>query len=213
MSCYREMPTNCSAYTIPEWLPEKLLQSSRTVTFEVGEVVFLSGARPISMDFVLSGEIHMLRYTSSGNQILLHRSCGGFIAEASIDIVTYPCDAVAVSNSTLVRFELKQFKEVLESNAEFRGAWNHMLAHEIRRLRTQCERLALRTARARIAHYIECEGRHGVLELPGALKSWAHELGLSHEALYRELSRLKAQEVLRMEGRQLHWLGAKTQKS
>ena len=207
------MPKNCSAYTIPEWLPEKLLQSSRTVTFEAGESVFVFGARPISMDFALSGEIHMLRYTPSGNQILLHRSCGGFVAEASIDIVTYPCDAVAVSNSTLVRFELEQFKEALEFSAEFRSAWNHMLAHEIRRLRTQCERLALHTAQARIAHYIECEGRDGVLELPSTLKSWAHELGLSHEALYRELSRLKAQEVLRMEGRQLHWMGAKPQKN
>jgi CRP-like cAMP-binding protein len=209
----QEMPTNCSAYTIPEWLPENLLQSSRTVTLEAGETVFVFGARPVSMDFVLSGEIHMLRYTPSGSQILLHRSCGGFIAEASIDIATYPCDAVAVSNSTLVRFELKQFQEALEFSAEFRSAWNRMLAREIRRLRTQCERLALHTAQARIAHYIECEGRDGVLELPSTLKSWAHELGLSHEALYRELSKLKSQKVLQMEGRRLHWLGTKLQNS
>lgn len=206
------MPANHLAYTIPAWLPARLQQSSRAVALKAGEAVFVQGARPVSMDFVQSGEVHLLRCTPGGDEIVLHRSCGGFIAEASIDVAHYPCDAVAVSNSTLLRFELQQFKAALDFSAEFRGAWSQMLAHEIRRLRTQCERLALHTAQARIAHYIACEGRHGVLELPSTLKSWARELGLSHEVLYRELSRLKTQGVLRMEGRQLHWLGAKPQK-
>lgn len=201
------MPKIDFAHTIPKWLPEKLLRSSRTITFEVGESVFVLGACPIYMYFALSGEIHMLRYTSSGQHILLHRNCGGFVAEASIDIAIYPCTAVAVSKSILLQFDLKNFKDALESSAEFRGGWSRMLNQEIRRLRTQCERLVLHTAQARIVHYIECEGQDGVLELPNTLKSWAHELGLSPETLYRELSRLKAQGILRVDGRQLHWLG------
>ena len=203
------MPAHSVAYALPEWLPARLQQASRIVTLKAREVVFVQGARPVSMDFVQSGEVHMLRCTPGGDEIVLHRSCGGFIAEASIDVTHYPCGAVAVINSTLLRFELAQFKAALDSSAQFRGAWSQMLAHEIRRLRTQCERLALHTAQARIAHYIACEGQHDVLELSSTLKSWARELGLSHEVLYRELSKLEAQGVLRREGRQLHWLGTK----
>jgi CRP-like cAMP-binding protein len=200
------MPAHNKICATPEWLPAKLQQSARSATLNIGEAVFVQGSRPESVDFVQSGEIHLLRYTPGGGNILLHRSCGGFIAEASIDASNYHCDAIAVSVTTLLRFDREQFKAALDSSADFCKAWRLMLAHEIRRLRSHCERLALHTAQARIAHYIACEGQHGVLELSSTLKSWALELGLSHEALYRELSRLKAQGLIRMDGKQLIWL-------
>ena len=65
------------------------------------------------------------------------------------------------------------------------------LAAEVRKLRAQCERLSLRSAADRIAHYIEAEGRDGRLELRQTKKAWAAELGLTHEALYRALTGLQ----------------------
>jgi hypothetical protein len=62
------------------------------------------------------------------------------------------------------------------------------LTREVRKLRAQCERLSLRSAAERVEHYIEAEGRNGRLELRQTRKSWAAELGLTHEALYRALA-------------------------
>ncbi len=59
----------------------------------------------------------------------------------------------------------------------------------------------MRVAAQRIVHYIETEGRGGVLVLEQSRKAWAAELGLSHEALYRTLRRLQADGTLVSAGR------------
>jgi CRP-like cAMP-binding protein len=65
------------------------------------------------------------------------------------------------------------------------------LAREVHALRSQSERLALRSAAERIEHYIESEGHNGRLELARTRKAWAAELGLTHEALYRALASMQ----------------------
>ena len=197
--------------TIPAWIPADVARTARTVRLQAGDAVFTQGARPDSVDYVKAGEVHLLRCTPSGHDILLHRIQKGFIAEASLDAATYHCHAHAARASTLLRFDRRLFNAALDAREEFRRAWSAMLAQEIRRLRTQCERLALHKARDRIVHYIDCEGRHGVLELSNTRKVWAHELGMSHEALYRELNRLKDQGLLRIEGNVLTLLSARNE--
>ena len=192
--------------TIPAWIPADVARSARMVRLQAGDVIFRQGTHPDSVDYVNAGEVHLLRCTPSGHDVLLHRIKKGFVAEASLDATSYHCDAHAARPSTLLRFDRRLFRAALDASVNFGRAWSAMLAQEIRRLRTQCERLALHKAQDRIAHYIACEGRHGVLELSNTRKVWARELGMSHEALYRELSRLKAQGLLRIEGSVLTWL-------
>ena len=115
----------------------------------------------------------------------------GFLAEASLDSPRYHCDGVATVDSRLLAFPVSRFRQVLGEDAKFRSFWMGRLAREVRVLRSQCERLALRSAAERIEHYIESEGQDGRLELAGTRKAWAAELGLSHEALYRALSGLE----------------------
>jgi hypothetical protein len=57
-------------------------------------------------------------------------------------------------------------------------------------VRSQAERLSLKTARERIIHFIEIEGVAGVVDLKQSKKDWAVELGLTHEALYRALAQM-----------------------
>ena len=77
------------------------------------------------------------------------------------------------------------------------------LAREVRKLRAQCERLSLHGAAERIMHYIETEGIEGALELSQSRKAWAAELGLTHEVLYRTLSRLQAEGELEINDRRI----------
>jgi CRP-like cAMP-binding protein len=95
------------------------------------------------------------------------------------------------------------FRKALAEDERFRAAWMKHLADEIRRLRAQCERLALHGAPERIVHYIESEGAGGTIKLQQSLKSWALDLGLTHEALYRAIARMKRSGEISVEGSRL----------
>lgn len=139
------------------------------------------------MHCVLSGEIRLLRTTSTGAEILLQRSREGFVAESSLDQAAYHCNAVAITRSRVLAIPRPAFQKALD-DAEFRSIWIAYINAELRRTRAQSERLRLRTARERILHFIETEGGNGTIKLGLSKKAWAAELGLTHEALYRALS-------------------------
>jgi CRP/FNR family transcriptional regulator, dissimilatory nitrate respiration regulator len=140
---------------------------------------------------VLEGEVRLVRHSRSGADIVLQRAYGGFVAEASLESPRYHCDAFAALDSRLLGFPIAAFRQALRHDADLRTFWMGRLAREVRLLRSQCERLALRSAAERIEHYIEAEGDNGRLELARSRKAWAAELGLTHEALYRALAGLR----------------------
>ena len=95
-----------------------------------------------------------------------------------------------------MRFPATAFRAALATDVTFRDAWMAHLAHEVLKLRAQCERLALKSAAQRIVHYIESEGNEGTVALSETRMAWAAELGMTHEALYRALRRLQADGTL-----------------
>lgn len=151
-----------------------------------GQFLFLRGEPPQSMYCVLSGEIRLTRTLPSGSEVVLQRAMQGFIAEASLDQPKYHCDAIAALPTRVLAIPRRGFRQALETPG-FRDFWIRTLSSELRRVRTQNERLGLKTARERILHFIEAEGRDGVLILTQSRKAWAAQLGLTHEALYRTL--------------------------
>src|SRR5918992_1258004 len=172
-------------------VPGTLRDYAEHFTATAGQTIFRTGGGPSKVVWVLEGEIRLLRRSRNGAEIVLQRASAGFLAEASLDSPRYHCDAVAVVASRLLTFPIGRFREALEKDQRFRGFWMGRLAKEVRRLRSQCERLSLRSASDRIEHYIESEGNNGRLELSRTRKAWATELGLTHEALYRALAHLE----------------------
>jgi CRP-like cAMP-binding protein len=59
--------------------------------------------------------------------------------------------------------------------------------------------LSLKAAQDRIRHYVDTEGEGGLLTLTQTKKQWAAELGLTHEALYRTLARMKRSGSIRVD--------------
>jgi len=181
-------------------LPAALGQSARRVPFAQGDHLFRLGERPGVILYVLSGEVHLLRRSRDGVEIILQRSRMGFLAEASLEAERYHCDAIAATPGEALRSPLRGFRAALAHDAAFRNGWMAHLSREVRRLRAQCERLNLRSAADRILHYIESEGSGGAVVLTHTKKAWAAELGLSHEALYRTLRRLRHQGTILVDG-------------
>lgn len=183
-------------------VPECIRRSARTQSVPKSAQLFARGDRPHAMYFVISGDVHLVRSSLTGDQVVLQRAQRGFLAEASLDQPRYHCDAVAFRPSELLAIPRKAFRDAL-ADAAFANIWLAHLAGELRRVRAQSERLTLKTAEARIVHYVETEGDSGAVDLNISRKDWAGELGLTHEALYRALARMQRRGSIRAHDRML----------
>ncbi len=184
-------------------LPEVLRGVATRVEAAPRDILFRIGDPVRYIYLVIAGEARLIRAGRHGGDVILQRSRGGFIAEASLESKVYHCDAVATESSILLRLPADAFLAALDHHAAFRKAWQAHLAGEIRKLRAQCERLSLPSAFDRVIHYIESEGTDGSVTLKQTRKAWAAELGLSHEALYRALRRMRDNGTLTIEGNRL----------
>lgn len=184
-------------------IPSALSPLAKQVNAKTGITLFRIGDPVRHVHLVIQGEARLIRLDRHGDVVILQRSRGGFIAEASLDSRTFHCDAVTAEPTTLLLFPAIAFRNALEDDPAFCRGWQSLLAKEVRKLRAQCERLSLNGAVDRINHYIESEGKNGVVNLIQTRKAWAAELGLSHEALYRSLRRMQNDGLLFVEGNRL----------
>jgi len=181
-------------------LPAGLRDAAWVRPFTRGEILFRQGDTPQAMAYVVAGEVRLLRRSPSGAELILQRSRGGFIAEASLDAPVYHYDIVGADDGRLLMLPRNACQSALERDPDFNRAWIRLLAAEVRRLRARCERLSLNTAAERVLHYLETEGVDGVVLLGQTRKAWAAELGLSHEALYRVLRKLQQTGDVQIDG-------------
>jgi len=155
-----------------------------------GAAVFRTGQRPSSLYFVASGEAVMSRTDRHGRALVLQRAATEFLAEASLSSARYHCDAFCRTPAELVAFPIALLRQAIDADAGVRWAWIRMLSGEIRRLRAGVERMALKSVRERLSHWILTEGEDGSYTLRGSRKELASELGVTHEALYRCIAAL-----------------------
>ena len=184
-------------------LPTTMRQLAMRACLDKDESIFRQGDQPDNMFYLLSGEVRLIRRSRAGTEIILQRTRSGFFAEASLEHGCYHCNAVATEPTELLRFPAHAFRDAISKNVLFRNDWISHLTREVRRLRTQCERLSLNSATERIIHYLESEGISGSVVLKQTKKAWAAELGLSHEVLYRTLRRMQEQNLLKDEDGQI----------
>lgn len=150
-----------------------------------------AGYTPVWLYYVLSGEVRLIRHTPDGRVAVTQRVQRGPVAEASLDSRRYHCDIECARATRLLRLPIDAVRLAIDAEPDLRRLWTQRLTREVIRLRATVERLSLDTAADRIAHAITLDGSNFRLTLSGTRKQWAEELGLSHEALYRALRRLK----------------------
>lgn len=159
----------------------------RKLAFRPGETVFGQGAPVQHVFLVTAGAIDLVRHLSSGAALVFqHAGPGTILAEASIDSATYHCAAVAVSSSTAWAVSKREFLKRLAQNPEFALALIRRLAHELQNARFHAEVLSMKTVAERLDAWIAWRGS---LPLKGQWGHLAAELGVSREALYREIAK------------------------
>ncbi|MBU3748355.1 MAG: Crp/Fnr family transcriptional regulator [Burkholderiaceae bacterium] len=189
--------------TLKALLPSDVQSLCDAALIKKNERVFLAGTIPFWMYYVISGEVTLERSGLHGESVVLQRTRQGFVSEASLKVSRYHCDAIAITDTHVIKVPVKALACALDEDLAFAGRWINMLNAEVRRLRLHLERLSMKSIRERLIHLIETEGEGGQFATPSGLKTLAGELGITHEALYRTISRLESDKVLRRDANQM----------
>ena len=173
---------------------------SRRHSLKPGESLFQSGDEARSLYHLEQG-----RLTLRQDGIILHRpEPGELIGPDSLFASQYGCEAVAETAVTLEVFPKPAVLLHLSAHPSIALAF---AAHLARRLQNSNQRLGLmrlKTAPERISAYLRLLGAdRQVIQLDKSLMAVADELGLTHEALYRALAKLKRENRLDRPGRGL----------
>lgn len=171
-----------------ELLP--LFAGSRSLDLAAGEAVFLTG-QPAPMIFMLrAGRVQLQRYTTHGARLILQNAGPKTVlAEASAFSETYHCDAIATEPATLAALPKPVFITALRDDPNLALAWSAMLARSVQAARVRAEIRSLPKVAERLDAWLD-EG-HALPE-KGRWQDVAAELGVTREALYRELARRRS---------------------
>lgn len=158
---------------------------SRTLARD--ESLFLTGAPVRSMFLVTEGQVDLIRHTESGLRILLYRAeAGAVLAEASAYSDAYHCDGTAACAAQVRSIALATFHGRLDADPDWAKAWAARLAHGLQGSRLNAAIRSMRTVEERLEAWLA-----GGKALPpkGQWSNLAETLGVTREALYRELSK------------------------
>lgn len=142
---------------------------------------------PVSDLFIVeTGRIDLQRHSDSGTVIILQRAgAGDLLAEASLFSTRYHCDAVATAPASVLCIPKQRLRGRLRGDSDFAEAWMQHLGVKIQAMRLRSEILSLKTVAERLDAWLTW---HGEAPAKGEWKRLAQEIGISPEALYRELS-------------------------
>ena len=180
-------------------LPASLEAGSVVRTLARGELLFRQGDRAGAIYKVESGRLRLIRRTIDDHLVILHTARRGeFFAEASLFAEAYHCDAVATAQSRVRVYPKAIVMGALRTDYSLAEAFMARLARQLQELRARMELRSIRSARDRVLQYLWL--RAGVharsIAIEGQLQDIAAEIGMTREALYRNLATLEAEGCL-----------------
>ena len=169
---------------------ERLFDGGRPLVISPGGLLFQSRQTVQKMYLVTRGCLLLVRHTRSGERLVLHRSHpGSVVAEASAYAVHYHCDAVAPDGVEVSSVPKSRFLAALEASPPLAESWAASLARATQSARLKAEIRSLPRVAGRLDAWLD--SGHALPE-KGHIQSLAEELGVTREALYRELSKRRA---------------------
>lgn len=164
-----------------------IFADGRGVDLTPGETLFRSSENVTDMFMVRSGRVHLQRHTIQGaNMVLQNAGPGAVVAEASAYSDRYHCDAVAAEKTVVAVLPKARFLTALADDPALSASWSAMLARSVQAARFRSEIRSLPKVADRLDAWL---GEGNRLPERGRLQGVAGELGVTREALYRELSR------------------------
>jgi CRP/FNR family transcriptional regulator, dissimilatory nitrate respiration regulator len=151
------------------------------------QVLFRVGDRVRSIFIVEEGAVQLVRTLPQGSELTLQRAGPGTVlAEASLFAETYHCDAVASLPSTVRAVSRRRLEAALAEDRTLSRLWARHLAGEVQKARAVAELLSLKTVAERVDAWLVLNS--GTLPPRGSWRLLASEIGVTSEAVYRELA-------------------------
>ncbi|WP_162901340.1 Crp/Fnr family transcriptional regulator [Breoghania sp. L-A4] len=165
--------------------------TSHEQALAAGETLFRLSDPVAALYLVVTGTLRLVRHQPNGLELTLQRADpGGILAEASVFSDRYHCDAIAATPAMVRAVPRARLKAAMAQRPELAEAWTRHLAHEVQKARALAEILSLKTVRERVDAWLLLSGDG--LPPRGEQRGFAAHIGVSPEALYRELARRRA---------------------
>ena len=145
------------------------------------------------MYLLCTGTVQLVRHTSTGARLILQTATPGDIpAEASAYSDCYHCDAVTVEETQALALPRARFLSELARSPTLSQAWAARLARGMQASRLRAEIRTLPRLADRLTAWLDAGN---TLPTRGRWQDVAAELGVTREALYRELARRRAERT------------------
>jgi CRP/FNR family transcriptional regulator len=189
--------------------------AKRTVLrrYSAGESVFGEGEPCMGLYVVESGRVRIFKSSPGGReQVLSIDGPGSSIAELPVfDGGAYPASAVAIEDAALLFVGKQDFQALCLAHPQVGLKVLRVVGARLRRLVGIIEELSFSTVRHRLASYLfrlaQKSGKRTaeglVVLLPVTNQELAAQIGTVRELVSRNLSRLQAEGLLKIDGREV----------
>jgi CRP/FNR family transcriptional regulator len=180
--------------------------------YTAGEMIFNEGDACSGLYVVESGNVRIFKSSASGReQVLAIEGAGSSIAELPVfDGGNYPASTSAVSDSVLLFVSKSDFQALCVEHPGVALKVLRVVGARLRRLVGIIEELSFTTVHQRLSAFLcrlAAGGKRttaGVeVTLPASNQELAAQIGTVRELVSRNLSRLQAQGLIQMDGRQV----------
>lgn len=179
--------------------------------YSPGELVFSEGEPCTGLYVVESGHVRIFKSSANGReQVLNIDGPGSSVAELPVfDGGNYPASVAAVDEATLLFVSKQDFQSLCLTHPQVALKVLRVVGARLRRLVGIIEELSFTTVRHRLASFLlrlaQREGKRVAggteITLPASNQELASQIGTVRELVSRNLSRLQAQGLIRMDGR------------
>jgi len=179
--------------------------------YSAGEIVFSEGEPCAGLYVVESGHVRIFKSSSGGREhVLSVDGPGSSIAELPVfDGGNYPASVAAVDETTLLFISKQDFQALCLAHPQVALKVLRVVGARLRRLVGIIEELSFTTVRHRLASFLlrqaQKEGMRksdGIeILLPASNQEFAAQIGTVRELVSRNLSRLQAEGIIEVDGR------------
>ncbi|MGB8011991.1 MAG: Crp/Fnr family transcriptional regulator [Terriglobales bacterium] len=181
--------------------------------YAAGTIVFGEGEPCSGLYVVAAGHVRIFKSSANGReQVLSIDGPGSTVAELPVfDGGTYPASVAAIDEVTLLFVSKEDFHALCLAHPQVALKVLRVVGARLRHLVGIIEELSFTTVRHRLASFLlrlaQKEGKRttaGVeINLPFSNQELASQIGTVRELVSRNLSRLQAEGMLKIEGRSL----------
>ena len=178
--------------------------------FSPGELIFSEGEPCAGLWVIEAGRVRIFKSSPTGReQVLAIEAPGNSVAELPVfDGGNYPASAAAVDDTTLLFVSKQEFHSLCLVHPKVALKVLRVVGKRLRTLVAIIEELSFTTVRSRLISLLLRLARQGSktaagveIQLPASNQELAAQIGTVRELVSRNMSRLQAEGLIRIEGR------------